>query len=331
MLASLLHTADIPTLEFSHEGCKFAYRQSLQGGVFKDAYLYCEKSNEALYVLTVPKENAPKSDEMRELGTIQKIEELKTQGRLFPHVLTVTALTLNQKICFLSSYGSFGNLEQYRTVHPLSVHTLLHIAKESTSALSEIHQAMILHRDLKPDNFLVFPEDLIKPAIKLTDFGKSILLGKGDEDMPDTLLPSAFVAPERAVPGYTEALPSDVFQLGVTFYLLTTGIPLQKNPLNRESIEMKFGYPVENELRRSWSEYKKMSGSWPGSEDVVRQIPEIAALYLKMTDSNPTNRPIATSVLHALKAIDLSKYGEDFFVKIQEHKSSQPISLGYDT
>lgn len=92
-------------------------------------------------------------------------------------------------------------------------------------AVAAAHAQLVLHRDLKPSNILV--DDAGR--IKLLDFGIGRLL-QGDEAEDGTLtavgalaLTSRYAAPEQFESG-TLSTATDVYQLGLVFFELLTGV-----------------------------------------------------------------------------------------------------------
>ena len=84
-------------------------------------------------------------------------------------------------------------------------------------AVNHLHSCNIVHRDIKPDNFLFKTKDVNSP-IKLTDFGLSRKIVPGSR--LNSLLGTPFyVAPEvLEKKGYNEKC--DLWSIGVTMYLL---------------------------------------------------------------------------------------------------------------
>jgi calcium-dependent protein kinase len=115
------------------------------------------------------------------------------------------------------------------------------IASQILSVLKELHEKNIVHRDVKPENILLTSRDDSEVNVKLCDFGLARLLSgdidsytsSDEEDSPMTT-PRAraystagsdlYAAPEVCVgAGYNSS--ADIYSLGVTLYVVLSGIP----------------------------------------------------------------------------------------------------------
>ena len=105
-------------------------------------------------------------------------------------------------------------------------------------AVEFLHFHHVIHRDIKPDNILLFSPN----HIKLADFGVSHIFDQEDV-LYKTAGTPAFIAPEAnsATGEHFEGLPLDVWAMGVTLYCFLFAcvpfcdpVPLELQRLIRE-------------------------------------------------------------------------------------------------
>lgn len=103
---------------------------------------------------------------------------------------------------------------------PLEVGRVMRIAAQVTSALAAAAGAGVVHRDLKPGNLFLLPDD----AVKITDFGVARV--RSVELEPSTTSGIAgtawYMSPEQALGRPTDTR-SDLYALGVVMFEMLTG------------------------------------------------------------------------------------------------------------
>ncbi|HYV36260.1 MAG TPA: protein kinase, partial [Gemmataceae bacterium] len=130
-----------------------------------------------------------------------------------------------------------GIVEEQGPLKPARACNLIH---QIASALAETHKAHLVHRDVKPSNILVTPED----QAKLLDFGLS---RRFDARMtqPGTILGTVdYMAPEQAKDASTVDIRADIYGLGGTLYWCLTGkVPFPTCASATESLLRRMGEP----------------------------------------------------------------------------------------
>jgi serine/threonine-protein kinase len=102
-----------------------------------------------------------------------------------------------------------------RLTRRISSHNLELIIGQCLEGLAELHHHRIIHCDVKPENFILFPG----PGVRLADFGIArIALRTIQASGSGTL---GYMAPEQAMG--KPSFRSDVFAMGLLLYRMLTG------------------------------------------------------------------------------------------------------------
>jgi len=102
-----------------------------------------------------------------------------------------------------------------RMTRRMSTDLALSFSKQALAAVAHAHEQKIIHCDIKPENFIVFPGN----RLRLSDFGFSKVAQKRLKASGSGTV--GYVAPEQAVG--RPMFQSDVFSLGLLIYQLFSG------------------------------------------------------------------------------------------------------------
>jgi len=119
-------------------------------------------------------------------------------------------------------YVAGQNLKQViRSRGAFDVDAALNITTEVCKGVGYAHRAGLVHCDIKPQNILVTPDNMIK----VTDFGIARALTERKEDEEEVWGSPHYFSPEQAS-GETPTPASDVYSIGIVlFELLTARLP----------------------------------------------------------------------------------------------------------
>jgi serine/threonine-protein kinase len=190
---------------------KYLLEKRLGRGAFADVWRVRDTVERRAIALKIISQDA-----VREFGRDQIEQEARIATRLtHPNIVAVRNADWVRGRFVIATELAHSNLAEYRRARR-STRIALSIVLQIASGLAYAHSRRVMHRDVKPQNLLIFDDD----RAALSDFGASCFAKPIGETYSEvgTL---GYLAPEQAYgrPGYA----SDVFSLGLISYELLTG------------------------------------------------------------------------------------------------------------
>jgi len=112
-------------------------------------------------------------------------------------------------------------LDRTLKTNPVRIYNLLlWILQQVSGAMAYAHDHHVIHRDLKPGNILLTPDD----NVKILDFGIAARLESGDGNIATVCGTPFYMAPEQ-IRGEAPTPATDVYAFGATAFHLATGRP----------------------------------------------------------------------------------------------------------
>ena len=139
-----------------------------------------------------------------------------------PNVVQGLEYGTNQRLdWFTMEYLEGSDLSQLvRQQPPLDMQNIVDIFRQAAASLAAAHLQGIIHRDVKPGNFMYLADG----TLKLIDFGVALVHGCQHLSKTQRFLGTAgYVAPEQVLDSVDIDHRADLYSLGGTIYFLLTG------------------------------------------------------------------------------------------------------------
>ena len=227
---------------------KYRILSRIASGPLADVYRAYDTIHKTRVALKIPKLS-------HSIGESEFLHEVHVATKLkHPNILSVQNASYIDDLFVIAMELGDESLAD-RIVRRMSTASALDLASQALAALAFAHEHKIIHCDIKPENFILFPGN----RLKLTDFGFAKISlrtlkasGSGTID---------YIAPEQAMG--RPKFQSDVFSLGLVFYRMFSGV----------LPEWPFGWPMIGHDRLK-----------------ARVRPEFAHILRKAIQLDPANR-----------------------------------------
>lgn len=173
---------------------------------------------------------------------------------------------------------------------PLPPETIADYAIQISSALLTAHKNNLIHRDIKPQNILVTPEE----KVKVTDFGIAKSLTTDVTKTLNIMGTAHYISPEQAK-GEVLDHRTDIYSLGIVLYeMLTADVPFRGS----NSIDISLKHINEKPLKPS---------------ELMENIPE----------------KLENIIMHCLEKNPLARYPtvRELIGDLQKYETDKPLSF----
>ncbi|MDR1605199.1 MAG: protein kinase [Gracilibacteraceae bacterium] len=155
-------------------------------------------------------------------GVARFLDEAKNMARFSSHRNIINVFEFfedNNTAYIVMEFLDGVSLGEFVKSSRLGPETCLDIVASVCAALKEIHQTGIVHRDVSPDNIFL----CLNNVVKLIDFGAA-RFSSSEETRMTIILKPGFAPPEQYNKVDAQGPWTDIYALGATMYLMTTGV-----------------------------------------------------------------------------------------------------------
>ncbi|WP_445634110.1 histidine kinase [Nostoc sp. DSM 114161] len=207
----------------------YSFIETLNEGVDSFVYRAIRQVDKTSVIIKALKAEYPS---LKELTKIK--HEYKVLNSLIDVKEVINPLALekyqNRLALVIEDFNAIS-LKHFTNTDKLSLKNFLIIATQLASGLANIHQKQFIHKDIKPQNIIINPQDI---TVKIIDFSIASHLSRENQTLSNPNLIEgtlAYMSPEQTG-RMNRSLDyrTDFYSLGVTFYQMLTGLlPFDNN------------------------------------------------------------------------------------------------------
>ncbi len=209
----------------------------------------------------------------------------------------------------------------------------VHFIHQILSALQHAHSKGVIHRDIKPQNIMLFKDG----TIKVTDFGIARFSRNETQTMTDRAIGSVhYISPEQAK-GSAIDEKADIYSVGVMLYEMLTGkLPFEAdNAVSVAIMQMQTKPKPLREINPDIPEgleeitlhamEKTPANRYASADDMISDIekfqndPQMRFEYKYFVDDNPTKYVEAINNIRGKQ----TEYGDEYNYRDDEKKKSK--------
>lgn len=146
------------------------------------------------------------------------------QLKAVSHIVTVWDYFMENETAYMVMDFLDGNtLRGYLKANHLcrmSVTMANHVIQDVGMSLQQVHQSMLLHRDVGPDNIMMTDQQ----GVILIDFGATRIYGLNSPNSMSVLVKEGFAPIEQYSRSGRQGPWTDIYALAATYYYLTSGV-----------------------------------------------------------------------------------------------------------
>jgi eukaryotic-like serine/threonine-protein kinase len=239
-------------------------------------------------------------------------------GRLrSPHVARVVDFVEDAALGFVlvMQFVEGESLGAVLATRTLTVDEALDLAMDLSSALRDLHEAKVVHRDLKPDNVILEPPAGGRRRAVVVDFGVGRVETAPDEEAPTSITEAntavgtlPYMAPEQLLSSATATAAADVYAMGAILFRSISG-------------ETVFGDVDDGVAARRKLVDDAPPLSIPRIDPVAAGLSSIVARALRR---EPEERPTAAVMLAELTALAEASRATDFDLDAPTEQAPPP-------
>jgi serine/threonine protein kinase len=244
-----------PILSLSHIKNYGNRKKKIGGGTYGEVYRY-DKGNHSYAIKILKEDDNDDSDVENEIFNDFGITLREIASLLYlNHPNIINLIDIVYEIGMVMPLG-ISSLRNYTNLNNDQIHEITY---QMCCAVAYIHSKSVMHRDIKPDNFILFSGGNNELFIKLGDFGASRIFSCLNIDFNAPAFTYSY-APLEVLIDDEYYFPADVWSLGCVIYELHGKSPIIKEDTKLKAIRKLFnflGNPGKEQLSKGARKYEE--------------------------------------------------------------------------